>query len=191
MLKPRGIYGLYKGFFLNRGRQGRGGHNPYLFFNICLETVQQCNSPNCKLNIEFYLVSQRWEGSQAVWGKFQTFLYSIPNTIKLWFIFSLLSLPIGWMWHLWTTLWKEERELIATKEGDFFIHFMLSLKRIWVPQTGWGGAEGQWRQITKAWVSNNKEQDCRDVNYKYLSELVFRIWIQNTTEMFEIPPLLS
>ena len=120
MLKPRGIYGLYKGFFLNRGRQGRGGHNPYLFFNICLETVQQCNSPNCKLNIEFYLVSQRWEGSQAVWGKFQTFLYSIPNTIKLWSIFSLLSSPIGWMWHLWTTLWKEERELIATKEGDFF-----------------------------------------------------------------------
>ena len=155
MLKPRGIYGLYKGFFLNRGRQGRGGHNPYLFFNICLETVQQCNSPNCKLNIEFYLVSQRWEGSQAVWGKFQTFLYSIPNTIKLWFIFSLLSLPIGWMWHLWTTLWKEERELIATKEGDFFHSFHAFFEED-MSSTNW--MRRSWRPMKTNYESLGKQQ---------------------------------
>ena len=148
------------------------------FLNICLRTVQQCNSLNCKLNIEFFLCPNFGKVVKPFGAKFKLFIqYSKYYSTVIYIFFAFFAHRMNVTLVNYTM--KGGSGINRNKaRWFFFIHFMLSLKRLWVPQTEWGGAEGQWRQTTKAWVSNNKEQVCRDFN-------------QNTAEIFEIPPLLS
>ena len=79
--------------FSQPGESGTGGVTTLtFFFNICLGTVQQCNSLNCKLNIEFFWCPNYGKVVKLFGAKFKLFIqYSKYFSTVIYIFFAFFA----------------------------------------------------------------------------------------------------
>ena len=124
------------------------------FLNICLRTVQQCNSLNCKLNIEFFWCPNFGKVVKPFGAKFKLFIqYSKYYSTVIYIFFAFFAHRMNVTLVNYT---MKGGAGINRNKGRWFFHSFHAFFEETMSSTNW--MRGSWRPMKTNYESLGKQQ---------------------------------